>query len=216
MQGLIRIEERDGEQVVSARELHEFLEVKSEFPKWARRMFDYGFEESVDYSTVTSKNDDNLRGGRKTLIDYALTLDTAKEIAMLQRSEKGKQARRYFIQCEKQLRESAKALTPAELLLENAKRLVENEKQMAKLDQRMSLVEAKTTTRPDYFTIAGYAVVTGVRVNLSLAGALGKKAKIICQQRNIPVDAVRDPRFGKVGSYPEDVLQEVFESTVMK
>lgn len=99
MQELIKITERNGQQVVSARELHLFLEVETRFNDWIIRMFEYGFIENVDYQ-VLLKNEYNPNGGRPQT-DYALTLDTAKEISMLQRTEKGKQARRYFIECEK-------------------------------------------------------------------------------------------------------------------
>lgn len=98
---LIRIRENNGQKVVSARELYAFLEVQTQFTKWCSRMFEYGFEEHKDYTEVTVKNDCNLQGGKSTLTDYALTLDCAKEISMLQRNEKGKEARRYFIEVEK-------------------------------------------------------------------------------------------------------------------
>ena len=97
-----------GSPVVSARELHSFFEVKTEFAKWSKRMFEYGFTEGVDYTQVFVKNDENPNGGRP-MIDYALTLDCAKEIAMIQRSEKGKQARQYFIEAEKTLRQTLEA-----------------------------------------------------------------------------------------------------------
>jgi len=72
--------------------------VKADFTSWCKRMFEYGFEENVDYS-LTKIGERNAHN--KT--DYILTLDTAKEIAMIQRSEKGRQARQYFIAAEKQL-----------------------------------------------------------------------------------------------------------------
>lgn len=93
---LIKITERDGQQVVSARELYEFLQVKRDFTNWCKQMFEYGFEEEKDFTPILAKS----TGGRPS-VDYALTLDTAKEISMLQRSDKGKQARQYFIACEK-------------------------------------------------------------------------------------------------------------------
>lgn len=93
-----------GSQVVSARELYEFLEVKTKFTDWCARMFEYGLAEGEDYILLPNF-EKQTRGGHNA-IDYALTLDTAKEIAMLQRTEKGKQARQYFIECEKRLRQS--------------------------------------------------------------------------------------------------------------
>lgn len=100
MQELIKVNTTaQGSQVVSARDLYGFLEVKTEFSKWCSRMFEYGFDESKDFSPFLTES----TGGRPQT-DYALTLDTAKEIAMLQRSDKGKQARQYFIECEKQLK----------------------------------------------------------------------------------------------------------------
>ena len=104
MNELIKITtNEEGTQVVSARELHKFLEVETRFNDWISRMMNYGFVENVDYQ-VLLKNEYNLSGGRPST-DYALTLDTAKEISMIQRSEKGKQARQYFIECEKRLKE---------------------------------------------------------------------------------------------------------------
>lgn len=66
---------------LSARELHEFLEIGTEFAKWMQRMCEYGFTENQDYR-VFVKNDDNPKGGRPST-DYEITLDMAKEISML-------------------------------------------------------------------------------------------------------------------------------------
>ncbi|GJH39851.1 oxidoreductase [Capnocytophaga sp. HP1101] len=109
MQELIKITEQNGKRAVSARELHTFLEVETRFDIWCSRMFDYGFAENIDYQHLY-KNVQLPNGAiRKVLDDYALTLDCAKEIAMLQRSERGKMARQYFIECEKQLRAKEQA-----------------------------------------------------------------------------------------------------------
>jgi anti-repressor protein len=129
---------QQGENIVSARELYEFLEVKTEFSKWCTRMFEYGFVENRDYTEVTVKNDDNLKGGRSTLIDYALTLDTSKEIAMVQRTEKGKQARLYFIDCEKQV---TKPKTQIEILLASVQMLANIEQKQNDMDLRITAIE---------------------------------------------------------------------------
>lgn len=101
---LITIKKSDtGKSVVSARELYDFLEVGERFGEWAERMLGYGFSQNVDYQAVTVfvQHSNSLGGVSKK--DFALTVEAAKEIAMLQRSEKGKQARLYFIECEKKL-----------------------------------------------------------------------------------------------------------------
>jgi anti-repressor protein len=103
---LIKIQENNGDRVVSARELFDFLEIKENFPKWITRMFDYGFTQNTDYQAINIFVDASNGIGGTNKTDYALTLDCAKEIAMIQRSIKGKQAREYFIACEKQLKEN--------------------------------------------------------------------------------------------------------------
>ena len=86
-------------ETVNAKELHEFLEVRSKFADWIKnRISEYDFTVNQDFTTV-SKNLEN--GGRS--IDYYITLDMAKELSMVERNEKGKQARKYFIECEKKL-----------------------------------------------------------------------------------------------------------------
>ena len=103
MSELIKITTKDGKQLVSARELHDFLEIKTEFRKWFPRMCEYGFVENVDFTRAFQKCP--TLGGIQTVADYAITIDMAKELSMIQRTEKGKQARLYFIECEKKLKE---------------------------------------------------------------------------------------------------------------
>lgn len=91
----------DAIQTVNARELHAFLEVGKVFAAWVQeRIQQYGFVENQDYVMTVSKT-----GIRQNVIqkDYHLTLDMAKELAMVERNQKGREARRYFIQCEKAL-----------------------------------------------------------------------------------------------------------------
>lgn len=103
MNKLIKINSNN---TVSGRELHKFLEIGTRFDKWFIRMCEYGFNENDDFIRVAQKCP--TLGGTQTIIDYAITLDMAKEISMLQRTEKGKQARQYFINCEKKLKEVVK------------------------------------------------------------------------------------------------------------
>ncbi|MBO1515683.1 antA/AntB antirepressor family protein [Metabacillus bambusae] len=89
-----------GEIIVSGRELHDFLEVGTQYTKWFDRMTDYGFDHGIDYLTVSQKRL-TAQGNETTFIDHHIKLDMAKEIAMIQRSDKGKQARQYFLKIEK-------------------------------------------------------------------------------------------------------------------
>lgn len=90
-------------QTVDARELHEFLGVGRDFPTWIKaRIDEYSFEEKQDF-VIIPKTGDNPKRGPK-FIDYALTLDMAKELCMVEKTAKGKEARRYFIECERALR----------------------------------------------------------------------------------------------------------------
>ena len=98
MKELIKVTTNDkGQQLVSARELHEFLEVTERFSSWFERYCKYGFEENIDYTGCKVFN----TLARQELQDYAMTIEMAKEFSMLQRTERGKQARKYFIECEK-------------------------------------------------------------------------------------------------------------------
>ncbi len=100
MSNLIKINYDNDRQTVGGRMLHEYLEVGTEYAKWITRMCEYGFIENVDFVVIV-KNDENPQGGRPST-DHQLTIEMAKEICMLQRTEKGKQARQYFIELEKQ------------------------------------------------------------------------------------------------------------------
>ena len=104
MEELIKTFKRsNGSIAVDGRDLHDFLEVETPYTKWIDRMMEYGFAENVDFS-VFDKNvhDDTAFGGVRKMKDDALTLDMAKELSMIQRTKKGKQARQYFISMEKQ------------------------------------------------------------------------------------------------------------------
>ena len=86
-----------GIETVNARELHEFLEVKSKFADWFKnRVSEFGFIENSDFVSVSKILES---GGRS--IEYHISIDMAKELSMLERNDKGKQARLYFIECER-------------------------------------------------------------------------------------------------------------------
>lgn len=137
MNELIKVTYENDRPVVSARELHEFLEVETPYRIWFPRMQEYGFTEGADfnpYKNVRVQMEGNRTVNRE-VDDAALTIDMAKEICMIQRSEKGKQARQYFIQLEKDWNSPEKVMARAldiahkqlaELKGENVKLLAEN------------------------------------------------------------------------------------------
>ena len=101
MNEIIKITSNDqGEQLVSGRELHKFLGVKTRYSIWFDRMSEYGFTEDIDYTAVVQKRT-TAQGNQTEYIDHAMKLDMAKEVSMIQRNEKGKQARQYFLEVEK-------------------------------------------------------------------------------------------------------------------
>lgn len=113
------------EPVVSARQLHETLEVKTEYKKWFKRMAEYGFAENEDYLRVTQKCP--TLGGLQDMTDHIIKLDMAKEIAMIQRTDKGKEVRKYFIQVEKDFNSPEKIMARALLMADKKIKLLENE-----------------------------------------------------------------------------------------
>jgi hypothetical protein len=85
--------------------------------------------------------------------------------------------------------------------------------QQIEFDSRLKQVEARITTRPEYFTIAGYGSLKGIQVGLKRAAELGRKASNICKANGYEMDTIPDPRFGRVKLYPIKVLDLLFFKT---
>ena len=191
MTELIKITEKNGKRAVSAKELHLFFEVKEKFTQWIDRMFEYGFEKSIDYQRL-SYFSEKPKGGRPS-IDYALSIDCAKEISMLQRSEKGKQARKYFIDIERSYRSISKGL-PNDI------------------EERLRLLEAKSIiTEVTELTVFGFANMQRKKLYGSEAMTIGKRTAKRCRELRLPVNKIIDQRYGWVNTYPKEVLAEIFE-----
>lgn len=115
MNELITVNYDNEQPTVSARELHEFLEVGADFRHWFPRMCEYGFEEGRDFNPVKFDRVqyEGNREVRRTVDDAAITIDMAKELCMLQRNDKGKQARQYFLQLERDWNSPEKVMARA-------------------------------------------------------------------------------------------------------
>ena len=155
-------------QAVNARELHTFLEVQTRFNDWiAARITDYAFVENQDYVRFT-ENSVKPQGGRPS-IGYFISLDMAKELSMVERNERGKEARRYFIECEKRLKGSMTRLSYAQALRAYADEVEAREK----LEQQLALAEPKV----EYFDAL---VNRNLLLNFTtVAKELGVKRKVL-------------------------------------
>ena len=115
MNELINITLNDShEPVVSGRQLHEALGVKTKYADWFNRMIEYGFTENQDFLLL--KNEQQTGRGGHNKVDHIIKLDMAKEIAMIQRTDRGKQVRQYFIQVEKDFNSPEKIMARALLM----------------------------------------------------------------------------------------------------
>ena len=114
----------DDRQTVSGRDLHNFLEVSTRYNDWFTRMLSYGFSETIDFVTITQKRV-TAQGNETTFTDHMLTIDMVKELCMLARNEKGKQARKYFLEIERDWNSPekvmARALKVSQRILEETK-----------------------------------------------------------------------------------------------
>lgn len=113
------------EPVVSGRQLHEALGVKTKYADWFNRMIDYGFTENQDFLLL--KNEQQTGRGGHNKVDHVLKLDMAKEIAMIQRTDKGKEVRQYFIQVEKDFNSPEKIMARALLMADKKIKLLESQ-----------------------------------------------------------------------------------------
>mgnify|MGYP000299847656 FL=1 len=100
MNELLRINYNTEMPTVSARDLHEKLNIGTQYTKWFERMAEYGFSENVDFQAISQKRL-TAQGNETTYIDHNISIDMAKQICMIQRSPEGKQIRQYFIDLEK-------------------------------------------------------------------------------------------------------------------
>lgn len=117
------------EPVVSGRQLHETLGVKTAYKDWFKRMTEYGFTENQDFNTLKFEQvrTEGKREVRREMTDHVLKLDMAKEIAMIQRTDKGKEVRQYFIQVEKDFNSPEKIMARALLMADKKIKLLENQ-----------------------------------------------------------------------------------------
>lgn len=160
MNELIKIDYESDRPTVLARDLHEFLEVKTAYKDWFPRMCEYGFTEGEDFCSFLSES----TGGRPAT-DAQLTIDMAKEICMLQRNEKGKQARQYFLQLEREW-------NSPEAVMSRALRMAEERLERFKaINANLSVQNAIMQPKAEYFDgLCDRESLTGIRETAKLLG----------------------------------------------
>ena len=159
MNGLIPINCTGDRPIVMGRELHKALEVKTPYTQWFDRMCKYGFTENSDFRLVSQICEtNNPKNPHTTLTDHQLTIPMAKEICMLQRTEKGKEIRRYFIAVEEQWN-SPEAILARAYQISQAK-LKQLEVKCSELTVECEVMRPKA----DYFdTLIDRNLLTGIR-----------------------------------------------------
>lgn len=173
MEEIIKITEKDGKRAVNARELHQFLESKQDFSNWIKnRIEKYGFVENQDFE-VYNKIIENPQGGRPT-IEYALSVDMAKELSMVENNEKGRLARKYFIECEKIAREAVVASYQIEDPIKRAERWIEEQKEKKALEAKNLEMLPMAQYTNDLFEIKDFKSINsshaGVRTWITVKG----------------------------------------------
>lgn len=169
------VRKENGELLVSGRLLHKYLGVKRDFSNWMKQMIEYGFLENNDYFEFSPNLAKNTGKGRPKK-EYALKMDMAKEICMVQRTEKGREARRYFIDCEKRLRAQEIESYKLEDPIERAKRWIVEQEERRRLQQHNQMLLAENqemqpkaeyfdgmVERGDAFSIRDFSKAAGLR-----------------------------------------------------
>lgn len=160
---LLRINYESEQPTVSARELHEGLEINTKFTTWFERMYEYGFSEGNEFFPKVGKTSE--QGGRPS-IDYQISIDMAKQICMIQRTDKGKQYRQYFIDLEK-------AWNTPEQVMARALKIANNEIDKLKAENKVLIADTERMKPKEIFADAVESSRTSILI--------GDMAKLICQ-----------------------------------
>ena len=148
MEEIIKITEKDGQKAVNARELHAFLGVGKDFSSWIKeRISKYGFVENQDYFSFTEIGEREI--GATVRKEYAISLDMAKELSMVENNEKGRMARKYFIECEKVATKQTNPIQDKLVVADWMMRTL-NYSEVAKLQLVSSIVKPYGLPVPDY------------------------------------------------------------------
>lgn len=198
-------------ETVNARNLHEGLSIGKDFSNWIKAQIKRAMlTEGVDYVVFAQKGDSG-----RPLVEYHLTLEAGKHIAMLSGTAKGREVRDYFIECERKAKAPI-AQSPAQMFALVAQQFLQYEQEqqrqaieLSKVQETLAVVEARTQPENKHFTVMGYANLKGIKLDLGAASKYGRKCAELSRDQGISIGDVSDPRFGRVHSYHESILSQV-------
>ena len=210
---------------VNARDLHAVLESKTDFSNWIkRRLEETDAVENVDFIVFT-KNGENSNGGRPQ-VEYILSTDIAKEIAMLERNEIGKKVRRYFIEAEKAYKRDKTAVSQLDYMQMQLNLMKEQDRKIHELEDKTDEIhkeQLKTKhninrllSNDRYMTIIAFMKLYGISQKGHHIPSLGKKAKKLSIEQGAFMGAVIDPRYGRVNTYDVEILKQLFNIDELK
>lgn len=200
MTELIAINYKNEKPTVSGRELHLSLGVETRYNDWFIRMCEYGFIQGKDYYSILSNRSDGLPGKQRT--DHQLSIPMAKEICMLQRSERGKQFRQYFISVEEAWNDPDAVIERAQAILR--RRVEDAERRIFGLLEEKESLEIALNESLKFYTVAKYNKVFKQSWTMTECQRIGKQLSAFCRARAIEIRPceTNDERFGTVNSYP--------------
>ena len=208
---------------VNARDLHEVLESDTKFSDWIKRRLDETDAIlNADYIIVSQKRETITEYGKKASIitEYILTTDIAKEIAMLERNEKGKQVRRYFIEVEKAYKRDKVAVSQLDYMQIQLNYLKEQDRKIHELENKTDEIHKeqlkakhninRILNNDNYMTLIAYMNLNGISQKGYHIPSLGKKAKKMSDEQGAFMGAVIDPRYGRINTYSVEILKQIF------
>ena len=180
MNELIKIKYENDRPTVSGRDLHSALQIKTPYKDWFPRMCEYGFADGRDFSTFLSES----TGGRPA-VEHQISINMAKQLCMIQRSEIGRKFREYFISIEEAWNSPEKILERAMQIAHQ--RAIEAERKILGLIEEKETLEIALNTSLKYYTVAKFNKVFKKKWNLEQCRLIGKEMTVYCRAHAIQI-----------------------------
>lgn len=203
MNELIKINYENDKPTVNGRDLYAALQIKTSYTDWFKRMCEYGFVENRDYITVL-KNVIRADGSEmpQKQQEHSISINMAKQLCMIQRSEIGKKFREYFISVEEAWNSPEKIMERAMQIAH--RRAIEAERRIMQLQNDVETLQISLNESLQYYTVAKYNKEFRKKWDMATCKKIGKGLTIFCQSQAIQIKkcGTNDERFGAVNSYP--------------